>query len=71
VHSLSNRNGRGGWYNPEGPNNIILEQAIHFTFDRSNNHAKYETTIARPGLPQEWVWNSWNAKATVSWSLAK
>jgi len=37
----------------EGPNELTLEQAIHFGFVTSNNQDKYEALIARLRLAKE------------------
>ncbi|XP_068497663.1 uncharacterized protein [Phaseolus vulgaris] len=37
----------------EGPNGVLIEQALRFAFKESNNHAKYEAPIAGMLLTKE------------------
>jgi len=37
----------------EGPNRLLIEQALRFTFKASNNQAEYEALVARMLLAKE------------------
>jgi len=43
---LLQRERRGRWNFLQGPNDLLLEQALRFGFKPSNNQAKYEPLIA-------------------------
>ena len=37
----------------EGPNNILIEKSLHFSFKTSNNQAEYEAILAGLSLARE------------------
>ena len=49
----SNQQGSGAGIILEGPNGVLIEQALHFAFKASNNQAEYEALIARMLLAKE------------------
>jgi len=46
VDGSSNQQGSGAGVILEGPNGLLIEQALRFTFKASNNQAEYEALIA-------------------------
>jgi len=46
VDGSSNQQGSGVGVILEGPNGLLIEQALRFTFKASNNQAEYEALIA-------------------------
>jgi len=53
VDGSSNQQGSGAGIVLEGPNGVVIEQALHFAFKASNNQAKYEALIAGMLLAKE------------------
>ena len=53
VDDSSNQQGSGAGIVLEGPNGVLIEQALHFTFKASNNQAEYEALIAGMLLAKE------------------
>ena len=45
VDGSSNQQGSGAGVILEGPNGLLIEQALRFTFKASNNQAEYEALI--------------------------
>ncbi|XP_068474966.1 uncharacterized protein [Phaseolus vulgaris] len=53
VDGSSNQQGSGAGIILEGPNGVLIEQALRFAFKASNNQAEYEALIARMLLAKE------------------
>jgi len=53
IDRSSNLQGRGAGVILEGPNGLLIEQALKFTFKASNNQAKYEALITGMLLAKE------------------
>ena len=53
VDGFSNQQGSGAGIILEGPNGVLIEQALHFAFKASNNQAEYEALIAGMLLAKE------------------
>ncbi|XP_068504094.1 uncharacterized protein [Phaseolus vulgaris] len=53
VDGSSNQQGSGAGIVLEGPNGLLIEQAVHFAFKASNNQAEYEALIAGMLLAKE------------------
>jgi len=53
VDGSSNQKGSGAGVILEGPNELLLEQALRFDFKASNNQAEYEALIAGTLLAKE------------------
>ncbi|XP_068503883.1 uncharacterized protein [Phaseolus vulgaris] len=53
VDGSSNQQGSGVGIILEGPNGVLIEQALRFAFKASNNQAEYEALIARMLLAKE------------------
>ena len=53
VDGFSNQQGNGAGVILEGPNGLLIEQALRFTFKASNNQAEYEALIAGMLLAKE------------------
>ncbi|XP_068474867.1 uncharacterized protein [Phaseolus vulgaris] len=53
VDGSSNQQGSGAGIVLEGPNGVLIEQALRFAFKASNNQAEYEVLIARMLLAKE------------------
>jgi len=53
VDGSSNQQGSGAGIVLEGPNGVLIEQALRFTFKASNNQAEYEALIAGMLLAKE------------------
>ena len=53
VDGSSNQQGSGAEIILEGPNGVLIEQALCFAFKASNNQAEYEALIARMLLAKE------------------
>jgi len=53
VDGSSNQQGSGVGIVLEGPNGVLIEQALRFTFKASNNQAEYEALIAGMLLAKE------------------
>jgi len=53
VYGSSNQQGSGVGVILEGPNGLLVEQALRFAFKASNNQAEYEALIAGMLLPKE------------------
>ena len=53
VDGSSNQQGSGAGVILEGPNGLLIEQALRFAFKASNNQAEYETLIAGMLLAKE------------------
>jgi len=49
----SNPRGAGAGIVLEGPNDILIEKSLHFTFKTSNNQAEYEAILAGLSLARE------------------
>jgi len=55
VDGSSNQQGSGAGIILEGPNGVLIEQALRFAFKASNNQAEYEALIAGMLLAKEIV----------------
>ena len=55
VDSSSHPKGAGADIVLEGPNDILIEKSLHFTFKNSNNQAEYEVILASLSLAREVV----------------
>ena len=53
VDGSSNKQGSGAGVILEGPNGLLIEQALRFAFKASNNQVEYEALIARMLLAKE------------------
>ena len=53
VDGSSNQQGSGAGIILEGPDELLIEQALRFAFKASNNQAEYEALIARMLLAKE------------------
>jgi len=53
VDGSSKQQGSGAGIVLEGPNGVLIEQALHFAFKASNNQAEYESLIAGMLLAKE------------------
>ena len=53
VDGSSNQQGSGAGIVLEGPNGVLIEQALHFAFRASNNQVEYEALIAGMLLAKE------------------
>jgi len=53
VDGSSNQQGSGAGIILEGPNRVLIEQALRFAFKASNNQAEYESLIAGMLLAKE------------------
>lgn len=53
VYGASNERGSGAWMILASPNNIIMEQALHFIFRTSNNKMDYEVLLVGLRLARE------------------
>ena len=53
VDGSSNQQGSGANIILEGPNGLLIEQALRFSFDYSNNQAEYEAMIVGMLLAKE------------------
>ena len=53
VDGSSNQQGSGARIVLEGPNGVLIEQALHFAFKASNNQAEYEALITGMLLAKE------------------
>ena len=53
VDGSSNHQGSGAGIILEGPNGVLIEQALRFAFKASNNQAEYEALIAGMLLAKE------------------
>jgi len=53
VDGSSNQQGSGAGIVLEGPNGVLIEQALGFAFKASNNQAEYEALIAGMLLAKE------------------
>ena len=53
VDGSSNQQGSGAGIILEGPNGVLIEQALRFAFKASNNQAEYEALIAGMLLAKE------------------
>jgi len=53
VDGSSNQQGSGAGIVLEGPNGVLIEQALRFAFKASNNQAEYEALIAGMLLAKE------------------
>ena len=53
VDGSSNQQGSGAGVILEGPNGLLTEQALQFSFKANNNQAKYEALIAGMMLAKE------------------
>ncbi|XP_068500838.1 uncharacterized protein [Phaseolus vulgaris] len=53
VDGFSNQQGSGAGIVLEGPNGVLIEQALRFAFKASNNQAEYEALIAGMLLAKE------------------
>jgi len=54
VDGSSNQQGSGAGVILEGPNGLLIEQALRFAFKSSNNQAEYEALIAECSWPRRW-----------------
>jgi len=55
----------------EGPNGVLIEQALRFAYKASNNQAEYETLIAGMLLGKEMGAQSLLGRVIHSWLQAK
>jgi len=53
MDGSSNQQGSGAGVVFEGPNGVLIEQALRFAFKASNNQAEYEALIAGMLLAKE------------------
>ena len=53
VDGSSNPKGAGAGIVLEGPNEILIEKSLHFTFKTSNNQAEYEAILVDLSLARE------------------
>ena len=53
VDGSSNQQGSGAGIVLEGPNGVLIEQALRFSFKESDNQAEYKALIAGMLLPKE------------------
>jgi len=53
VDGLSNQQGSGAGVILEGPDRLLIDQALHFVFKASNNQAEYEALIVGMLLAKE------------------
>ena len=53
VDGSSNQRGSGAGIILEGPNGVLIEQALRFAFKESNNQEEYEALIAGMLLAKE------------------
>ena len=53
IDGYSNQQGSGAGVILEGPNGLLIEQALRFSFKASNNQAEYEALIAGMLLAKE------------------
>ena len=53
VDGSSNQQGSGAGIVLEGPNGVLIEQALRFAFKANNNQAEYEALIAGMLLAKE------------------
>ena len=53
VDGSSNKQGSGVGVILEGPNGLLIDQALHFAFKASNNHAEYEALVTSMLLAKE------------------
>jgi len=53
VDGSSNQQGSGARIILEGPNGILIEQALRFTFKASNNQVEYEALMVGMLLAKE------------------
>ena len=53
VDGSSNQQGSGAGVILEGPNGLLIEKALRFSFKANNNQAEYETLIADMLLAKE------------------
>jgi len=63
VDGSSNQQGSGTGIILEGPNGVLIEQALHFAFKATNNRAEYEALIAGMLLAKEMGAHSLLAKS--------
>ena len=63
VDGSSNEQGSGAGVILEGPNGLLIEQALRFAFKVSNNQAKYEALIVGMLLAKEMGAHSLLAKS--------
>ena len=63
VDGSSNQQGNGACVILEGPNGLLIEQALRFTFKANNNQAEYEALIAGMLLAKEMEAQSLLAKS--------
>jgi len=63
VDGSSNKQGSGVGIVLEGPNGVLIEQALRFAFKASNNQAEYEALIAGMLLAKEMGAHSLLAKS--------
>jgi len=63
VDGSSNQQGSGAGIILEGPNGVLIEQALRFAFKASNNQAEYEALIAGMLLAKEMGTQSLLAKS--------
>jgi len=68
VDGSSNQQGSGAGIVLEGPNGVLIEQALRFAFKASNNQDDYEALIAGMLLAKEMGAQSLLAKSDSSWS---
>jgi len=53
VNGSFNQQGNGASTILEGPNGLLIEQALRFAFKASNNQTEYEASVARMLLAKE------------------
>ena len=63
IDGSSNQQGSGAGVILEGPNGLLIEQALRFAFKASNNQAEYEALIAGMLLAKEMGAKSFLAKS--------
>ena len=71
VNGSSNQQGSGAGIILEGPNGVLIEQALRFAFKASNNQAEYEALIAGMLLAKRWVLRASLQRVTHNWSQDK
>jgi len=71
VYGSSNQQGSGADIILEGPNRLLIEQALRFSFKASNNQAKYEALMAGMLLARRWAREVFWRKVTPCWSQVR
>ena len=71
VDGSSNQQGSCAGIILEGPNGVLIEQALRFTFKASNNQAEYEALIVGTFWLKKWVLRASWQRMTHNWSQGK